>query len=140
MFKPKLVSGLCNFVGLMLVLKFLLVLVMFVWGFFGQPLIPVVDPGMATHLKVLFFLQDITTTFFMFALVAAVKTVATCGMGGACCDSSACGSCECEGGSCACGDKDCNGECMMPKKSMKEMPKDMPMKKTAPRRRVASKE
>lgn len=129
MFKPKLVSGLCNFVGLMLVLKFLLVLVMFVWGFFGQPLIPVVDPGMATHLKVLFFLQDITTTFFMFALVAAVKNVASCGMGGACCDSS----CECEGGSCVSEDKD---DFAMPKKSMK----DMPMKKPAPRRRVASKE
>jgi hypothetical protein len=139
MFKPKLVSGLCNFVGLMLVLKFLLVLVMFVWGFFGQPLIPVVDPGMATHLKVLFFLQDITTTFFMFALVAAVKNVASCGMGG-CCDG---GSCSCEVGMCACGDKDCDGSCMMPKKMMKEMPMketSSSMKKPAPRRRVASKE
>ncbi|MCC7196719.1 hypothetical protein IT413_00810 [Candidatus Peregrinibacteria bacterium] len=134
MFKPKLVSGLCHFVGLMLVLKFLLVLVMFVWGFFGQPLIPVVDPGMATHLKFLFFLQDITTTFFMFALVAAVKTVVTCGMGDACCGAGACEGGMC--GMCACGDKDCNGECMMPKKSMKEMPS----KKAAPRRRVASKE
>jgi len=138
MFKPKLVSGLCHFVGLMLVLKFLLVLVMFVWGFFGQPLIPVVDPGMATHLKVLFFLQDITTTFFMFALVAAVKKVATGGMGDACCGDS----CSCDGGMCVCGDSDCNGECMMPKKTMKEMPmkETSSMKKPAPRRRVASKE
>jgi hypothetical protein len=94
---------------------------------------------MATHLKVLFFLQDITTTFFMFALVAAVKNVASCGMGG-CCDG---GSCSCEVGMCACGDKDCDGSCMMPKKMMKEMPMketSSSMKKPAPRRRVASKE
>jgi|GEM_PF-3512472 len=139
MFKPKVVSGLCHFVGLMLILKFLLVLVMFVWGFFGQPWIPVVDPGMATHLKVLFFLQDISTTFFMFAVVAAVKKVAACGVKDPCCG----GGCDCCGGSCACGDSNCEGECEMPKKSMpmKDMSmKEMPMKKATPRRRIASKE
>ncbi len=90
MFNKKLLASLCNFLGLLLVVKFLFLLTMYVWSFFAAEVpVAVIDkriPGMLPH--ILFF-QELAVTLFYYVLVGAVKSFVKPDMD-CCCDDEMC--------------------------------------------------
>jgi hypothetical protein len=88
MFNRKLVSVLCYIVAVLLVAKVLLMLVMFVWGFFGTPPVQMFDMRLEPTVRYILFIQEMGTTIFIFIVLCAAKYL-TC-----CCG---CGSCDTKG-------------------------------------------
>ena len=68
MFNKKLLMGLCNLVGVLIVLTILLNVVMYVWAFWAMPPLPNFDPkaGLVSYYRLLN--QLVTLVFFYIML------------------------------------------------------------------------
>lgn len=78
MFNRKLLSVLAYIVAVLLAIKAVLVIVMFVWSYFGTPPVVMFPPEIAEHLRYLLMIQELGTVVFLYLVVATLKVLSTC--------------------------------------------------------------
>jgi hypothetical protein len=76
MFPKKLIWILSQIVASLLILKVLLVITMFVWGFFGPAPVPVFMSKADGIIPYLLLVQELGTTVFLYVVVAAGNALA----------------------------------------------------------------
>lgn len=76
MFNTKLLVAIARIVALLLLLKAVLVLVMFVWSYFGPLPIPLFDPRASQVINALLFVQEMGTTAFLYVLIGVIGKIA----------------------------------------------------------------
>ena len=70
LFNKKLIMGLCNILGVLLILNFLFFVVMYTWAFFGKPPVQLFDVsrGFPVHYD---FVVRIAAFVFFYVMLAA---------------------------------------------------------------------
>lgn len=72
MFNNKIVLPLCRILGALLLLKALLVIVMFIWSYYGTPPVPIINAQAPGYAQYLVLLQELAVTAFWYLVLGYV--------------------------------------------------------------------
>ena len=64
LFNKKLIMGLCNILGLMLIINILVYITMYIWAFFGTPPLPFFDISQGVISYYTFIFKLLTLVFY----------------------------------------------------------------------------
>jgi len=73
MFNNKVIAALANVIAILLLLKAILVIVIFVWGYYGTPPVMIFDPRLPQENQVLLFIQELGTIAFFYIFLGVLK-------------------------------------------------------------------